>query len=51
MQSHRGFATEEVSELKKLLQNEIQIRKAAEEEISNLKDQIIELSKQEVCFE
>ncbi|XP_031113301.1 kinesin-like protein KIN-UB [Ipomoea triloba] len=47
-ESHRGFATEEVSELKKLLQNEIQIRKAAEEEISNLKDQIIKLSKQEL---
>ncbi|CAH9093372.1 unnamed protein product [Cuscuta epithymum] len=47
-ESHGGFTSEDVSELKKLLQNEIQTRKAAEEEISSLKNQIMKIKKQEL---
>ncbi|KAK6918492.1 Armadillo [Dillenia turbinata] len=35
-----GTVSEEVSELKRLLQNEINLRKAAEEEVNNLKNQL-----------
>lgn len=48
MQGRKGFCTEEVTELKKLLQNEIKIRKAAEEETNKLKDQIMKFSEPEV---
>lgn len=41
---------QEVSELKMLLQNEMQTRKAAEEEIYKLKDQLHMLTKPGVCF-
>ncbi|XP_052171365.1 kinesin-like protein KIN-UB isoform X2 [Diospyros lotus] len=40
-------ASEEVSEIKKLLQNEIQLRKAAEEEVNNLKKQLAECTSSE----
>ncbi|KAL3517029.1 hypothetical protein ACH5RR_023931 [Cinchona calisaya] len=40
-------SNEEVSELKKLLQNEVQQRKAAEEEIKNLKDRLLKSMKPE----
>lgn len=43
-----GFEREEVVELKKLLQNEIYLRKAAEEEIGNLKGQLLQFTKSEV---
>lgn len=48
MQGHVGFEREEVVELKKLLQNEIYLRKAAEEEIGNLKGQLLQFTKSEV---
>lgn len=41
-------ASEEVSELKKLLQSEIHSRKAAQEEIENLKNQLHLFKKPEV---
>ncbi|KAL3536931.1 hypothetical protein ACH5RR_000297 [Cinchona calisaya] len=40
---------EEVSELKRLLQNEINLRKAAEEEINNLKDHLLNSMKPELA--
>nr|GMD54413.1 armadillo repeat-containing kinesin-like protein 2 [Ipomoea batatas] len=44
----RGFVSEEVTELKKLLHTEIKIRKAAEEETNKLKDQIMKFSEPEL---
>lgn len=43
-----GAGGKEVAELKTLLQNEVRLRKAAEEEIHNLKSQLLKFSK-EVC--
>ncbi|KAG8391689.1 hypothetical protein BUALT_Bualt01G0213400 [Buddleja alternifolia] len=45
---HMGAGGEDVAELEKLLQNETCLRKAAEEEIHNLKDQLLKLSKAEL---
>ncbi|XP_031117305.1 uncharacterized protein LOC116020878 isoform X1 [Ipomoea triloba] len=47
-EGQKGFCTEEVTELKKLLHNEIKIRKAAEEETNKLKDQIMKFSEPEL---
>ncbi|PIN23782.1 Kinesin (SMY1 subfamily) [Handroanthus impetiginosus] len=46
---HTGASNEEVAELKTLLQNEVRLRKAAEEEIHNLKDQLLKFSKGELA--
>lgn len=43
-------STEEVAELKKLLQNETCLRKAAEEEVSKLKSQLGQRTELGVCF-
>ena len=43
-------ALEEVVELKKMLQKETLLRKAAEEEINNLKNQLSQWKRAEVCF-
>lgn len=50
LQVHTDAATKEVAELKKMFQDEIRQRKAAEEEIHNLKDQLLKFSKGEVWF-
>uniref|UniRef100_A0A5B7A188 Kinesin-like protein n=1 Tax=Davidia involucrata TaxID=16924 RepID=A0A5B7A188_DAVIN len=39
-----GSVSEEVSEVKKLLQNEIHLRKVTEEEINNLKNQLVQFT-------
>ncbi|KAH6779790.1 armadillo repeat kinesin 2 [Perilla frutescens var. hirtella] len=44
-----GAGNEEVAELKKLLQDEVCIRQAAEDEISNLKNQLLKISKMELA--
>ena len=41
---------EELSEMKKKLQKETLLRKAAEEEVNKLKSQLAELKKSEVCL-
>ncbi|KAI3444673.1 hypothetical protein Pfo_001338 [Paulownia fortunei] len=46
---HKDAGNEEVAELKTLLQNEICLRKAAEEEIHNLKNQLLKFSKVELA--
>lgn len=43
-------AEEEVAEMKKLLQKETLLRNAAEEEVENLKSQLAEWKRSEVCF-
>lgn len=43
-------AIEEVVELKKQLQKETNLRKAAEEEVSNLKNQLSQWKRSEVCL-
>ncbi|KAL2233989.1 kinesin-like protein KIN-UB isoform X1 [Sesamum indicum] len=45
----RGAVNEEVAELKTMLQNETRLRKAAEEEIQNLKTQLLQFSKMELA--
>lgn len=40
----------EVAELKKLLQKESLLRKAAEEEVNSLKSQVAQWKRSEVCF-
>ena len=50
VQSSKLSAVEEVAELKKLLQKESLLRKAAEEEVNNLKSQIAQWKRSEVCF-
>lgn len=42
--------SEEVAEVKQLLQNEIHLRKAAEEEVNNLKIQLSQLTSSEARF-
>ena len=41
--------TEEMADLKKMLQKETLLRKAAEREVNNLKSQVAELKMSEVC--
>lgn len=48
LQVNTGAVNEEVAELKKLLQDEVCLRKAAEDEIHHLKDQLLKFSKLEV---
>lgn len=43
-------AAKEVDELKELLQKETLLRKAAEEEVTNLKSQVSEWKRAEVCL-
>jgi len=43
-------SAEELADLKKMLQKETHLRKAAEGEVNNLKNQVAELKKSEVCF-
>lgn len=42
-------AAEELAEVKRLLQNEKLLKKAAEQEAANLKTQLVQSKKQEVC--
>lgn len=44
----RSSTNAELIEAKKLLQNEILLRKAAEEEISNLRNQVVQWKRSEV---
>ncbi|CAL5397976.1 unnamed protein product [Camellia sinensis] len=46
-EGHVGSASEEVSEVKKLLQNKIHLRKEDEEDINNLKNQLAEFTPSE----
>ncbi|KAL8495469.1 hypothetical protein ACS0TY_019565 [Phlomoides rotata] len=46
---HTDAATKEVAELKKKFQDEVRQRKAAEEEIHNLRDQLLKFSKGELA--
>ncbi|CAL5340187.1 unnamed protein product [Camellia sinensis] len=46
-EGHVGSASEEVSEVKKLLQNKIHLRKEDEEDINNLKNQLAEFAPSE----
>lgn len=50
LQSSRISAVEEVAELKKLLKKESVLRKAAEEEVNNLKSQLLQWKRSEVCL-
>ena len=43
-------ADKEVEELKNLVKKETLLRKAAEEEVSNLRTQVAQLKRSEVCF-
>lgn len=43
-------ADKEVAELKKLVKKEIVLRKAAEEEVNNLRNQVAQLKRSEVCL-
>ena len=43
-------STEEVAEVKKLLSKETTLRKAAEEEVNNLRSQLAQLKMSEVYF-
>lgn len=45
-----GAGNDELKELKKLLQDEVRLRKAAEDEIYNLKNQLLKFSKHEVWY-
>ncbi|XP_073308544.1 kinesin-like protein KIN-UB [Primulina huaijiensis] len=47
-ENHTGASNEEVAELKSLLQNENRLLKTAEEEIQNLKNQLLKFSKVEL---
>jgi hypothetical protein len=49
-QSSKVSAVEEVAELKKVLQKESLLRKAAEEEVNSLKSQLAQCKRSEVCF-
>jgi hypothetical protein len=49
-QSSKVSAVEEVAELKKVLQKESLLRKAAEEEVNSLKSQLAQCRRSEVCF-
>ena len=51
MQGHVGSVSDEVSEVKMLLQNEINLRKAAEEEINILRNQLAGFMPSEVWFD
>lgn len=43
-------ADKEVAELKKLVKKETLLRKAAEEEVNNLRSQVAQLKRSEVCL-
>lgn len=49
VQGQMGSGNEEISELKMLLQHEMLTRKAAEEEINKLKDQLDKFTNPGVC--
>lgn len=42
--------SDEVNEIKQLLQNEILLRQSAEDEVNNLKSQLMHWKKLEVCL-
>ncbi|KAL6494062.1 hypothetical protein OROGR_031971 [Orobanche gracilis] len=46
---HKDAVNEEITELKTLLQNEVRLRKATEEEIHDLKSQVLKYSKVELA--
>ena len=50
VQGHVASVTDDVSELKKLLQNEINSKKAAEEEINILQSKLLQFTKPEVWY-
>lgn len=50
LQGDLPSGNEEVTELRKSLQNEIRLRKAAEEEVNNLKDRLLRSTNPEVLL-